>query len=52
MMKNGQKANFNLSAEAASGPAGIIIGIIAGVIIIGGIVGAVIWKKRRDAKLS
>lgn len=52
MMKNGQKDTFNLQAEAASGPTGIIIGTVSGVTVIGGIVGAVVWKKRRDAKLS
>ena len=52
MMRNGQSGTFNLLAEEAAGPAGIIIGVVAGVLVVGGIIGAVIWKKRRDAKLS
>lgn len=52
MMRNGQSGSFNLEADSTSGAVGIIIGIIAGLLVVGGIVGAVIWKKKRDAKLS
>lgn len=52
MMKNQGRTTFNLYAEAKKSPLGIIIGVVVGVLVVGGIIGFLCWKKRRDAKLS